>query len=229
VRSAVLFDIDGTLLRTSGASTRALSHALITTLGVSPAAADAAIAGIDFRGATDGKLMPQLGAALQVEIGRFQPALLTTYLSALEQNLARAAVEVLPGVDALLQNLLCRDDVTVGILTGNFRQAARLKLQAIGHAALADHAGGFGEDGVARAELAMVARSRLHAAGLATSARIIVVGDTEHDVSCGKHIGAVTVAVATGWTERSSLEAAQPDLLLEDLAAPEALLALLEH
>lgn len=227
MRAAVLFDIDGTLLRTSGAGAQALTYALVTELELEHDKIRAAMSMVDFRGATDRAILRRLSEALDVALEPRQERLLQRYFTALEQHLTDAVVEVLPGVHELLAELGLRDDVYVGILTGNFRPAARLKLGAIGQAALVDRAGGFGEDGLRRQDLATVARERLRAAGVSERARIVVVGDTEHDVSCGKHIGAYTVAVATGWTERETLHAAGPDMFLDDLSVPTALLELL--
>lgn len=227
MRAAVLFDIDGTLLRTSGAGAKALTHALMTELELGLDSIHAAMSTVDFRGATDRAILRKLGDALEVALEPRQERLVAHYLTALEHHLASARVETLPGVNELLGALQRRDDVYVGILTGNFRSAARLKLGAIGHAPLVERAGGFGEDGVRRHDLAAVARERLFAAGVDPGARIIVVGDTEHDVYCGKHIGAHTVAVATGWTPRETLHAAGPDLFLDDLSAHGEFLALL--
>lgn len=226
MRSAVLFDIDGTLLRTSGAGAKALTQALVTELELEHERIHAAMATVDFRGATDRAILQKLGDALDVALESRQERLLAHYLTALEHHLASAYVEVLPGVDELLGTLLQRDDVYVGILTGNFRSAARLKLGAIGHAALVERAGGFGEDGLRRHDLATAARQRLHAIGVPERARIVVIGDTEHDVSCGKHIGAYTIAVATGWTTRETLRGAGPDMFLDDLSVHDEILGL---
>jgi phosphoglycolate phosphatase len=227
MRAAVLLDIDGTLLRTSGAGAKALAHALATELGETDERVLAAIETVDFRGATDRAILNKLGAALGVPLEPRQEGLLLRYFAALEFHLANTRVETLPGVNALLAHLGARSDVYVGILTGNFRSAARLKLGAIGHAPLVEKAGGFGEDGFHRHDLAAVARERLHAAGVPVEARVIVVGDTEHDVTCGKHIRATTVAVGTGWTPWETLHAAGPDLFLRDLSEPSPLLELL--
>ncbi len=227
MRAAVLFDIDGTLLRTAGAGARALTHALATELELELGRVTAAMATVDFRGATDRAILRNLGEALDLPLEPRQERLLQRYFAALELHLAEASVEVLPGVNELLAVLGLRQDVYVGILTGNFRPAARLKLGAIGHAALVERAGGFGEDGLRRHDLAAAARERLWAAGVSPEARIVVVGDTEHDVACGKHIGAHTVAVATGWTARETLLAAEPDLFLDDLSVHERVLGLL--
>lgn len=228
MRAAVLLDIDGTLLRTSGAGAKALAHALATELGMSDERVLAAMATVDFRGATDRAILRQLSLALDTPLEPREQALLAHYVAALELHLNSAAVETLPGVNELLAHFRALPDVYVGILTGNIRAAARLKLGAIGHAPLVERAGGFGEDGFHRHDLAAVARQRLHAAGVVETARIIVVGDTEHDVTCGKHIQATTVAVGTGWTAWETLHAAAPDLFLRDLSDPAALLALLD-
>ncbi len=228
MRAAVLLDIDGTLLRTSGAGAKALAHALATELGMSDDRALAAMATVDFRGATDRAILRQLSLALDTPLEPRERALLAHYVTALELHLNNTTVETLPGVNELLAHFRALPDVYVGILTGNIRAAARLKLGAIGHAPLVERAGGFGEDGFHRHDLAAVARARLHAAGVMEHARIIVVGDTEHDVTCGKHIQATTVAVGTGWTPWDTLHAAGPDLFLRDLSDPAALLALLD-
>jgi phosphoglycolate phosphatase len=227
MRAAVLLDIDGTLLRTSGAGAKALAHALATELGLSDERVLAAMATVDFRGATDRAILRQLSLALDTPLEPRERALLAHYVTALELHLNNTTVETLPGVNELLAHFSALPDVYVGILTGNIRAAARLKLGAIGHAPLVERAGGFGEDGFHRHDLAAVARARLHAAGVLENARIVVVGDTEHDVTCGKHIQATTVAVGTGWTAWETLHAAGPDVFLRDLSDPSPLLALL--
>jgi phosphoglycolate phosphatase-like HAD superfamily hydrolase len=52
----------------------------------------------------------------------------------------------------------------------------------------------------------------------------MVIGDTVHDISCARSIGAVAVAVPTGNTPPEELAAASPDLLLPDLSDPRPLL-----
>jgi phosphoglycolate phosphatase-like HAD superfamily hydrolase len=132
---------------------------------------------------------------------------------------------VLPGIEAFLNTLAGRDDVAVGLLTGNLRAGARLKL---GHYGLFDHFafGGFGDhhwerDDVAREALAAV---QAHLNGRARTERIWVIGDTPLDVQCARAIGANVAAVATGWHSREELAAAKPDLLLTDLSDPAPLL-----
>jgi phosphoglycolate phosphatase-like HAD superfamily hydrolase len=133
---------------------------------------------------------------------------------------------VLPGVATLLESLRRRGDVLVGLLTGNVRDGARVKL---GHFGLFEHfeVGGYGDrwfdrDDVAREAWAEV-RRRLD--GAADPARVWVVGDTPLDVRCARAIRANAVAVATGWHTHEELAASGPDLLFADLTDPAPLLA----
>jgi phosphoglycolate phosphatase-like HAD superfamily hydrolase len=149
------------------------------------------------------------------------------YLDELEPALAEVEVEVLPGVHELLAALELRDDVAVGLLTGNVREGARRKLDAVGLGWLAARDGGFAEDGRERDELARAAMARLAAQGVGAG-RVVVIGDTPHDVAAARAIGARAVAVASGWTPRADLAASRPDLLLDKLAEPRQVLELLD-
>jgi hypothetical protein len=75
--------------------------------------------------------------------------LLDAYLNHLPACLETRRGQVLPGVRALLDELRQRDDVAVGLLTGNVRAGARVKL---GHFGLFDYFafGGFGDRHVDR-------------------------------------------------------------------------------
>jgi phosphoglycolate phosphatase-like HAD superfamily hydrolase len=141
--------------------------------------------------------------------------------------LAQHNGKVLPGIAALLSCLRERGDVAVGLLTGNVRDGARLKL---GHYGLYHYFafGGFGDhhltrEDVAREALAVV---RSHLQHPVPSEQVWVVGDTPLDVRCARSIGARAVAVATGWHSLDVLATEAPDLLLSDLSDPSRLLAL---
>ncbi len=212
---AVLFDIDGTLLRSSGAGVGSLSQALCEALGADVEKVEEAIARIDFRGATDRAILAQLEAHLGGTLAPPSP-FFDAYLQAMELRFRPGQIAALPGVLALIAHLEALPHVHVGLLTGNVREAARRKLRPLGLEHLADRAGGFGEDGYYRSELAHCALARLSAMGWSPG-RVIVVGDTEHDVACARAIGAVAVAVETGWTSRQVLLDAEPDALLPSL------------
>jgi phosphoglycolate phosphatase-like HAD superfamily hydrolase len=118
----------------------------------------------------------------------------------------------------------------LGLLTGNVREGARKKLE---HYQLDHHFafGAFGDGHADRNDVARLAlrESRNHVGGEINCERIWVVGDTPLDVRCARSIGASAVAVATGHHTRDQLQAAQPDLLLNDLTDPTPLLRALSR
>jgi phosphoglycolate phosphatase len=127
----------------------------------------------------------------------------------------------------LLRQLHGRRDVALGLLTGNIRAGARIKL---GHFGLFDYFafGGFGDHHLDRDDVAREALAEVKARfdGTVAPERIWVVGDTPLDIRCARAIGARAVAVTTGWHSRAELEPHGPDLLLDDLSDPTPLLRL---
>lgn len=217
-----LFDIDGTLLSSGGAGKAALEAALLEEFGLT-----ALLAQVPYSGRTDRAIIRDLLRVHAIEEGPdCWQRLVAGYLRRLPDCLRRHQGRVLPGIQALLDGLAVREDVAVGLLTGNIRAGARTKL---GHYGLEHYFafGGFGDehwerDDVAREALEVVRR---HLNGRAVPERIWVIGDTPLDVQCARAIGARVAAVATGWHGRDELAAARPDLLLDDLSDPSPLLA----
>jgi len=212
-----LFDIDGTLLASGGAGKAAMETALVTEFGVTDVNHD-----VPFSGRTDRAIGRDL-----LRVHGLEPSeenwqrFLVTYLGHLPSHLSTHNGRVLPGIASLLECLAQRGDVAVGLLTGNVREGARLKLS---HYALYHHFsfGGFGDhhwerNDVAREALAVV-RTELGEA--VAPERIWVIGDTPLDVECARCIGARVAAVGTGWHSMEELEAARPDLLVTDLTDP---------
>jgi phosphoglycolate phosphatase-like HAD superfamily hydrolase len=215
-----LFDIDGTLVNSGGAGKAAIEDALTGEFGV------AVRAQVPYSGRTDRAIAGDLLRLHDVEdsLANWR-RLMHAYLRRLPTALASHRGQVLPGIAPLLQHLGGREGVALGLLTGNVREGARLKL---GHFGLFHHFafGGFGDEHTDRDE---VARSALAAAhghlnGAAVPGRTWVIGDTPLDVRCARAIGARVAAVATGWHSLAELEAARPDLLLTDLSDPAPLL-----
>jgi phosphoglycolate phosphatase-like HAD superfamily hydrolase len=217
-----LFDIDGTLIASGGAGKAALEAALASEFGIHHL-----IEKLQLSGRTDRAITRDLFRTYAIaETPANWRRLVEAYLRHLPGLLAKYKGRVLPGIQALLEQLHVRDDVAVGLLTGNVRAGAKVKL---GHFGLYDYFafGGFGDhhlerDDVAREALAEV-RQCLN--GRCDPARVWVIGDTPLDVQCARAIGAKAVAVATGWHTREELAAHQPDLLLTDLADPTPLLS----
>jgi phosphoglycolate phosphatase-like HAD superfamily hydrolase len=213
VRQVWLFDIDGTLITTGGAGEHAARLAMQSEFGTSPHSGE-----IWFAGRTDRSITSDLFQLHNVEDTpeswrRFQRA----YLEHLRRLLPQKSGRVLPGVLGLL-DYLRQQPVLLGLVTGNVRDAARVKLQ---HFQIDDFFtfGGFGDEHHDRQDVARtaleLARSQL--AGDLDPRDVCVVGDTPNDVHCGRAIGARTLAVATGSYTRLELIDAGPDVLLDDL------------
>jgi phosphoglycolate phosphatase len=218
-----LFDIDGTLLSSGGAGKAAMEAALESEFGRPPTAA-----GVPFSGRTDRAITQDLFDFHGIDRSdsnwrRF----LAAYLTHLPGCLARHNGKVLPGIDDLLQNLSGRNEFALGLLTGNIRDGARLKL---GHYGLFDFFafGGFGDHHLNRDDVAQealgVIRSQFNDSIDLNS--IWVIGDTPLDIRCARAIGARAVAVATGLHSVDELAAERPDLLLPDFSDAAPLLAL---
>jgi phosphoglycolate phosphatase len=211
--SVLLFDIDGTLLNAGGAGQVAMERVLFEDFGVSGPIHDIPAAGRTDRAITE-DLLRFYGLPINEEVwDRF----LTRYFSRLPAGLGCTSGLVLPGVRSLLDQLQQDERLELGLLTGNFAEGARLKLQ---HFGLGDYFSG-GAYGDAHLERNDVARE---AWGLVKSWRphvqprdVWVIGDTPSDIACGKAIGARTVAVATGIFSIADLAPHQPDYLIASL------------
>lgn len=213
-----LFDIDGTLLSSGGAGKAALEEGLAEEFGIRGTIAKLTLSGRTDR-AIARDLLVMSGLADSPEN---RTRLLQAYLRHLPGCLVRYQGRVLPGVVELIHQLRTRRDIALGLLTGNIRLGAGIKL---GHFGLADYFafGGYGDLHIDRDD---VAREALQEVGkhVGQTHSIWVIGDTPHDIRCARAIGARAVAVTTGWHGRDELAACQPDLLLDDLSDAKRLL-----
>lgn len=218
MRKLVLFDIDGTLLTTHGAASRAFRHALLEVYGRT-----GPIDTYDFHGRTDPQIareLLRLDGLDDETIDRGLEELWTHYLTGLEHGLAQpdADTEVLPGVPELLDALHDTGDHLVALLTGNIERGARLKLSAADLWHRFDF-GAYGSDHERRDRLPAVAVRRARdRTGIHFKARdVVIIGDTPFDVTCGRELGVWAVAVATGKHSADELAGAGADVVLDDL------------
>jgi phosphoglycolate phosphatase-like HAD superfamily hydrolase len=122
-------------------------------------------------------------------------------------------------VPALLDALEARDDVVLGLLTGNLVEGAERKLRAAGIRFARFPVGAFGSDGEHRHDLPAIARDRAsaHVGRALAGDACVIIGDTPSDVACGRGIGARAIAVATGYYDTAALTACEPHAVFHDL------------
>lgn len=208
----LLFDIDGTLLTTGGCGERALRGAVKDFFGK-----DDDLKDIEIAGRTDTSIARQL---LRKYEGDEERALevLEHYLRHLPTLLPQIQGRLLPGVMELLDALHARGDVVLALLTGNLERGARHKLSHYGVWHYFQF-GAFADDHHDRNELGAFALSRARARGLEPRLdRVFVIGDTPHDIACGRACGARAIGVATGGSTYEQLQAANPDAVLRDFS-----------
>jgi phosphoglycolate phosphatase len=225
MKRLVLFDIDGTLLTAQGAPRRAFHRAMLEVYGTA-----GPIATHRFDGKTDPQIVHELLVAAGLPaaaIAESLAALWSAYVRELSIELAQPTHRtiVLPGVMPLLQGLDASRDVLLGLLTGNIRDGATLKLGSA-NIRTPFRVGVFGSDCHRREELPPLAVERARELTGVTFLRrdIVIVGDTPSDVTCGQALGVRAIAVATGRYDRRQLRAAGADASFDNLSDTHAVL-----
>jgi phosphoglycolate phosphatase len=213
----VLWDIDGTLVRTAGHGRVAFEEAFRAVVGREPEP-------VDYAGRTDRQIVEIMLGGRAGDA----PRILEELAGALELRKEAMAAEgyAYPGVPEVLEALHGRDDVIQSLLTGNIQANAVIKVSAFGLERWLDfEVGAYGSDPHdARSDLVAVARERA-AAKYGEPTGAVLVGDTPLDVRAAQDAGARAVGVATGFADREALRASRPDAFLDDLSDTAAALA----
>lgn len=219
----ILFDIDGTLLWTDGAGRRAIHRALLDEAGT---------AGPIDTYRFDGKTDPQIVRELLEMAGHADPSsqaiiesVCRRYVELLTTELAKSthATKLFPGIKELLAALEPYEGdgrALVGLLTGNVKSGADLKLKSAGLDPARFAVGAFGSDSHHRPDLPAVAAGRAaQRTGRAfRGSDIVILGDTPDDVNCCKPMGARSVGVATGFYDVDALRKAGATYVFADLS-----------
>ena len=216
VTKVILFDIDGTLVLTGGAGARAMSQAFEDLFSIPNA-----FTNIPMFGRTDASIVSDAATAFGIApdsagLASFRDVYVARLRNEVEQP--GPSKGVMPGVRALLAALARRDDVYLALLTGNYEDGARVKLEYFD---LWHYfpCGAFGDNAPDRNGLLPRALARIQACGgpAVPASETIVVGDTPLDVACATTSGARSIAVATGGYSSDALRAAGADVVLQDL------------
>jgi phosphoglycolate phosphatase-like HAD superfamily hydrolase len=222
----VLFDIDGTILSSSGVGRRAMEGALTHVFGSPGSTA------YHYDGKTDRQIVRELmrlEGRDDAHIDEHMDTILAQYLDRLDGELrsGERTFQVFEGVCELLDALEARDDAILGLLTGNVAQGAAAKLGSVGIDMGRFRVNAFGSDHEHRPELPAIARRRAQESlGVALAgADVVVIGDTPFDISCGRAIGARAIGVATGRYSTAELAEHEPAAVFETLADTDAVLA----
>jgi len=219
--TCILFDVDGTLIDAGRAGSMAMVEAFRRLYDI-----ENAFEGVAFSGMTDLWILDQavefVGLPPFDENGDDRERFFEVYLEELHRFVHGPARSlVYPGVHRLL-DLLQEAGAALALATGNVAAGARVKLSPHG---LNDYfpVGGFGDDHRERARLTGLAatRAEAHYGRVFDPGRVVVVGDSVHDVRAARDNGFNSVVVCTGWTEKGELLAEGPDLIFDDFSAAE--------
>lgn len=227
MKKLILWDIDGTIIVSHGAGFRAMARALTERFDRT-----VDMGTIDWAGRTDSWIA---GEVLRVTGLPDTPGnihdFLEAYLAILPKELSAGRPgQVLPGILELLETLRTRPDVVQGLLTGNLQRGAEVKLthHKVWHYF---EFGAYADDSPRRNDLGPHALRRAkerHAIDFAPQ-HTFIIGDTPHDIECGKVIGARTIAVATGKYSMAELASHQPTAVFQNFADTAAFLRVIEN
>ena len=222
----LLFDIDGTLIRSGGAGRTSMEKAFKKLYGI-----ENGFGGIEMMGRTDPAILAE---ALEKHDLELRPDQVSQFMELYFQFL-KVEIQVplegkiiCPGIPSLLSALQARSDLILGLLTGNWRTSGMIKL---GHFGIDKFftLGAFGDDSSIREELVPVALERFveKRGERIVKENVYIIGDTPLDIHCARPHGVRTVAVATGFHSVEQLAAEEPDFLFQNFKDTDKVLEVL--
>ena len=223
----ILFDIDGTLVRTQNGYL-AFNEAIYRTFGI-----EGDIRTVVPDGNTDPLIVEDIFAKANVKIEcrdadwrRFTIHLRESYSRHLQQGATR--IRALPGALELVRDLSLSDAFTPSIVTGNFEITAEMKLEAAGLAPYVRR-GAYASDSRHRSDLPAIAKQRWEetAERKLSAEQCIVIGDTPKDLAAARQNRMKCVLVGTGRYPIEELLYGKPDACLPDLTDTNAVLTTL--
>jgi phosphoglycolate phosphatase-like HAD superfamily hydrolase len=211
----ILFDIDGTLIDPGGIGRKSVTRAFYEVFSI-----EDAFSGIKMAGKTDIQIIKEALALYGLPSGDgVIPNILSHYVNTLKKKINPDTMRIKPGVKELLTHLSGVKGVHLGLLTGNIKKGARIKLGAFDLNGYFPF-GAFGDDHENRNELLPIAIEKFRKMSNVdiSFSDCVVIGDTPKDVQCSRPFGATSIAVSTGPYSYESLLKTGADYVLKDLS-----------
>lgn len=217
MNSVYLFDIDGTILNVESNFFQPLIEEILHSFSIDPDI----VKKIDYAGHTDASIFRRLLGDLQKDNQLFE-RFKKSYIDQMNEHLTASNMTVYEGAVESVE-YLHEKNAFLGLLTGNFKETARIKLRAAG----LDQFFSFGAYGCRHVNRNFLPGDAEKSFEQQTGIKIekqnyIIIGDTPYDIHCARYFGAKSVAVSTGHYPAEELERHDPDLLLENLNSPQS-------
>ncbi|KAA3657679.1 MAG: hydrolase [Calditrichaeota bacterium] len=213
----LLFDIDGTLINSGGAGHRAMTKAFEAIFHVPDVLKNATLSGM-----TDKIIFKNACATGKITYNSNNLEMFrAVYLEYLREEMPRSHPDkaICPGVDVLLKKLVQYPDIHLGLLTGNFAEGARIKLDQFNLSGYFSF-GAFGDDNHDRNLLYNYAVKRFEkkTGKRPQNDQVWIIGDTPRDIACARPHNALSLAVATGEYSREQLSREAPHFIMDNFS-----------
>lgn len=223
-KKLVLFDIDGTILYLDSGISRKIFKDVLGNMFRELKCIDV---DFDYSGLTDLNILLKIAELNNISFDMFQKTINSIWENLYVEfrtNCNQHTVHLIEGAKEFIQGLSRREDIVLGLLTGNFCRCAYLKLSIVGLDKFFPF-GAFGDDSIDRADLPRIAieRAKSFSKIYFIPENAVIIGDSVLDVETAKKNGIKSIAVATGKTDFETLAKAEADLLVPNLLDVEKL------
>jgi phosphoglycolate phosphatase-like HAD superfamily hydrolase len=231
MKKLLLFDIDGTLVSVEKIPSRQMLRRVVEEVFETTLPQDFVF---QLGGKTDYQIMTETAEQLGIPTEQVQERHTRIYEKLVEHTTPLSnptQMRILAGVRDLIATLRDHTDITLGLLTGNIKPTAYLKLRPHG-LDTAFGFGAFGCDNIERTMLPPIALERANAfvgREAFSPQNTVIIGDTLNDIRCAKAHGIKVVAVASGHDSAQTLREAQADVVVHDFADVQAMVQLLTN
>lgn len=214
-KKLVLFDIDKTLIDNSRAHYFAFSKAIYETYKI-----NTSINLINHFGMTDQEIIIKLlkkHGLKTYEIKKKLKKCLKFMVKYFNEMINSEKIVVLEGVKEILEEMIKRRNILLGLVTGNLKEIAKGKLKK---ANLDKYfkIGSFGNDDLDRANLINIAIKRAEDLfNFNSKNKVFYIGDSIKDIIAGKKAKVITIGIATGIYSEKELKKAGADFVFKNL------------